>query len=175
LFVPAVDAALADWRNMSGSRFVPDGIASEMPAHITLLYPFLPRPQLDTEQLTALPRIAAATPSIDLRITSTGRFPGVLWLDPASIACERLIEAVRTRWPQHPPYGSPDFHVIPHLTVLRNADEGTMKAAEVGLRTLLPLRVVAERLSVVAYEGERWIEIQSFPLQPLGASLQSRA
>jgi 2'-5' RNA ligase len=168
LFVPAVDTVLAAWHRTTGGRFSAEGTASEMPAHITLLYPFLPRPRLDTSQLTALARISAATPPIDLRFASTGRFPGVLWLDPSSLACERLIETIRTRWPQHPPYGRPDFQLIPHLTVLRDADESTIEAADIGLRTLLPLRAIAERLSVVAHEGERWIEIRTFPLQSLG-------
>jgi len=135
-----------------------------MPTHITLLFPFLPRAHLNDAQLAALASIAAATPPIDLRITRTGRFPGVLWLDPASLACERLIETVRSRWPQHPPYGRADFQVIPHLTILRDADEGTIGAAEVGLRTLLPLRATAERLSVVAQEADMWTEIHGFPL-----------
>ena len=153
------------WHRMTGSRFLARDAADEMPAHITLLFPFLPRAHLDDQQLAALANIAAAAPPIDLRITRTGRFPGVLWLDPASLACERLVETVRRRWPQHPPYGRADFQVIPHLTVLRDADERTLEAAEVDLRTRLPLRARAERLSVVAHESERWTEIQSFPLR----------
>jgi 2'-5' RNA ligase len=153
------------WHRTTGSRFLAKGAAHEMAAHITLLFPFLPRAHLDDAELTALTSIAAATPPIDLRITRTGRFPGVLWLDPASLTCERLVETVRSRWPQHPPYGRADFQVIPHLTVLRDADEGTLEAADVGLRTLLPLRATAERLSVVAHEGERWTEIHTFPLR----------
>jgi 2'-5' RNA ligase len=136
----------------------------EIGAHITLLYPFVRLPEIGDPTLNALRGIATNTPPIDITFAATGRFPGVLWLDPDSPRCDALIRAIRSQWPELPPYGRPDFLVVPHMTVLRSDDDETIERAETRLRSVLPLRAIADQVSIITFDGYNWTRARDFTL-----------
>ncbi|MER6514958.1 2'-5' RNA ligase family protein [Nonomuraea sp. NPDC001636] len=89
--------------------------ADGVPAHVTILYPFLDRDRLDE---VALGRLIAAHAAFDVRFAGCGRFPGVLYLAPGPERPFReLTEAVAARWPEAPPYEGRFASIVPHLTV----------------------------------------------------------
>ena len=74
----AVDPVVAGWR----SRY-DWSAAAGVPAHVTVLYPFLPLDQVTGDVIDRLAGIVAAEAVFDVTFAAFGRFPGaVLWLEP---------------------------------------------------------------------------------------------
>ena len=128
-----------------------------VPAHVTILFPFLPAPRLGPGVRADLATIAAAHGPFDVRFRRVGRFPGVVYLAPEpSGPFTHLTEAVVTRYPDFPPYGGAFDEVIPHLTIAESADGPLDEIAE-RARAALPFayRVSAFELIVEGGDG-RW-------------------
>src|SRR5437870_4853994 len=89
-----------------------------LPAHITLLYPFVPPPLLDTAVDDAVADALATFHAFPFRLARTATFPGVLYLaaEPAQPFVD-LTNVMTRRWPEHPPYEGRYDDVVPHLTV----------------------------------------------------------
>jgi 2'-5' RNA ligase len=133
-----------------------------MPAHITLIYPFLHGRGIDHDTELALASLIRETPSFDFTMAAVGRFPGVVYLAPEPAApFVALTEALARRWPERPPYGGAYEQIVPHLTVA-NAD-----AAPAGLAESLPLSAHAEEVWLMVRVATRWVRRASFPLGPL--------
>jgi 2'-5' RNA ligase len=134
-----------------------DGSAAEgMPAHITALYPFLGEDCLTDEVLDQLRCLCAQLPVLDVAFRRTGRFPGVLYLDPEPAdGLRRLTAAIAERWPEAPPYGGRFQDVIPHLTVAR-AGDGVLTDIEAELLRSLPVPARLEEAVLYVFDGHRW-------------------
>src|SRR4029077_829384 len=89
-----------------------------VPAHITIVFPFLPAHRLVPDVRRHLAALAAGQRPFDVRFARVGRFPTVVYLAPEpSAPFTRLTEAVVDRFPDYPPYGGVFEEVIPHLTI----------------------------------------------------------
>ncbi|MFI0902897.1 2'-5' RNA ligase family protein [Streptomyces sioyaensis] len=75
--IPEAEPAVRAWRE----RLDP-GAREGVPAHGTVLFPFLREDCLDGAVLRALGEVLAAHPAFPVRFESCGRFPGVLYLAP---------------------------------------------------------------------------------------------
>jgi 2'-5' RNA ligase len=94
-----------------------------MPAHITLVFPFLPSP-VDSQSVEELATIFRGIHPFEIAFASTGRFRATLFLAPTPRdPILELIEAVVRRWPHHAPYGGTYDEVVPHLTVADRVDD----------------------------------------------------
>jgi hypothetical protein len=90
--------------------------ARGVPAHVTILFPFLPPDEIDE---SALLELFANFTAFDFDLDRLERFEdGHVWLrpDPAQRFAD-LTAAVWRRWPKCPPYEGAFDEVIPHLTV----------------------------------------------------------
>ncbi|MBB2903379.1 2'-5' RNA ligase [Kineococcus radiotolerans] len=78
-----------------------------VPAHLTVLYPFLPPAELDEQALSTLTAAIATVGAFQVTFTETGWFGSeVLWLAPTpEQPLRRLTQAVFSAFPDHPPYG----------------------------------------------------------------------
>jgi hypothetical protein len=87
-----------------------------VPAHVTVLFPFLPPEEIDEASLEAL---FARFRAFDVTFDRLERFEdGTPWLHPSpSAPFVDLTSAVWQRWPGHPPYEGAHDEPIPHLTV----------------------------------------------------------
>ena len=112
--VPEADALVG----MLRSRHDPVA-ADGVPAHVTVLFPFVPRAEINDDVRVALARTLADLAPFDFRFARAERFGDTtVYLAPEPAAAfSALIAAVAERWPQHPPYGGVFESVIPHLTV----------------------------------------------------------
>lgn len=156
-FVPAVDALRCKAERLAGLQPAP------VAAHITLLFPFVPASQFDHETSGELMARAADHLPIEITFRRTGRFPQVLWLDPESEDMNALVSDIRSRWPDHPPYGDPEFKVIPHLTLAQLDDRGALDQIEASIQPQLPVTATADSLSVLTWDGERWRVLKEIP------------
>jgi len=125
-----------------------------IPAHITVLAPFLPSDQIDPGMLERLSRLATSVQPFDFRLVRTSWFGDqVLWLAPEDASPFRsLTDAMVAAFPGCLPYGGAFAEVVPHLTVGESADQAQLRAAEADLRPNLPVTGSATALSVFEEE-----------------------
>jgi len=121
-------------------RLAHDPVADDgIPAHVTVLYPFVPRDRLTDEVRGAISEVVSAIPAFDYRFDRVARFGSTtVYLAPEpATAFDRLTEAIHARWPQHAPYGGLFDVVIPHLTVGDRLSGSTADALEDAARSAL--------------------------------------
>jgi 2'-5' RNA ligase len=90
-----------------------------IPAHVTVLFPFVPPADLDSHVIGTLASAIGTIPRFDAAFERTGWFgTQVLWLAPEPAAAfDALTRAVTDAFPHYPPFGGRHGVVVPHLTV----------------------------------------------------------
>ncbi len=129
-----------------------------MPAHITVLYPFLPEDQITPEVGDQLVQLFAGQSAFDIVLAGCARFSGgVLYLAPRPAQPLRaLTRAVVAAWPQTPPYGGLFDEVVPHLTVATQVESPIMDQIEQHVSAMLPIIVTIREAWLYAPNGFRW-------------------
>ncbi|WP_344297847.1 2'-5' RNA ligase family protein [Agromyces neolithicus] len=139
-----------------------------VPAHVTLLYPFVPPNRLDVAVWGALGAAIAGVPPFDAEFATASWFGrDVLWLAPTPVApFSRLIERIRSAFPECEPYSGGVDEPVPHLTIADRADSGEMVAAAEGVSALLPLAARVSAVSVMAGSDapQSWRTLRRFEL-----------
>jgi len=139
-----------------------------VPAHVTILVPFVPVSRLGTAELTRLGTLLAAVPAFDVRLDHTDWFgTSVLWLGPQDPAPFRDLTArVFAAFPDYPPYEGRFADVAPHLTVGEDGPLDEMRRAEAAIAGRLPIvdRVTTVTLLAESSRGGRWQTVASFPV-----------
>ncbi|WP_433888582.1 2'-5' RNA ligase family protein [Streptomyces sp. CA-111067] len=150
---------------VGGVRERYDTAAAEgIPAHLTVLYPFLPAGRIDAEVLAALHELFAEYRPFALRFAEFGRFPGALWLAPQPDGPVReLTAAVAARWPEAPPYGGAFDDPVPHLTVAQGQEERTYDGIEREFADRLPFQAQVAEVRLLVFDGA-WQRLAVFPL-----------
>ena len=169
--VPAAEPAVGPHRARLDAA-ARDGV----PAHLTVLYPFLPPGLIDGAVLTSLRRLFAGFPAFGFTLDRVAWFDeDVVWLGPRDVApfCD-LMARTGEAFPQCPPSGGRYAAVIPHLTIGDRGGPAALRAAETAVRPFLP--VEAEATEVVLMAGPvpgnpdtppgQWRRLASFPLRP---------
>jgi 2'-5' RNA ligase len=148
--VPEAEEAVGAYRLAHDSS-----AALGVPAHITVLFPFVASEAVDE---AAIGEVVGQVPAFAFRLDALERFDdGVTWLRPEpSEPFRALTRAVWKRWPDHPPYEGAHDDVVPHLTV---SDEHIEVSIE------LPIDAHADHV-VLIEEDDRgyWRERARFPL-----------
>jgi 2'-5' RNA ligase len=161
--VPEAEPAVARLRERLDAS-APLGI----PAHITVLFPFMPPGTIDPAALTELARLFAAVSRFGFRLDRTDWFGDeVLWLAPDDPGPFRaLTEAVHRAYPAYPPFEGQFSDVVPHLTVGRGHPVTDLRAAEASVRMQLPIHGYATAVTLVtqASAGGRWARAANFAL-----------
>jgi 2'-5' RNA ligase len=137
-----------------------------VPAHITVLYPFVPPDEVDQSVCDAITDVLAGFSAFDFALTSVETFPdGVLFLAPEPAEPFAAITgALAGRWPEHPPYGGVFTSVVPHLSVAM-ADGASATALEAELNGGLPVHAHADAVWLMEGQPEdRWAIRAVFPL-----------
>ncbi|MFF0622614.1 2'-5' RNA ligase family protein [Streptomyces sp. NPDC004296] len=158
--IPEAEPAVRAWRE----RFDPSARAG-VPAHVTVLFPFLDASRIDARVRGALADLLGRHHAFDLRFEGCGRFPGVLYLAPEpDTQLRRLTEVVADRWPEAPPYGGRFTDVVPHLTVADGQDDAVLAEIEAGLPSSLPFTSRVTSVDLMVHDGATWQEQASFAL-----------
>ncbi|WP_234359961.1 2'-5' RNA ligase family protein [Streptomyces sp. DSM 15324] len=164
--VPEAEPLVRAWRE----RLDPSAAAG-VPAHVTVLFPFLDASRLDEGVCAAIGEVMGRHASFEARFDRCGRFPGVLYLAPETGAGFRsLTEAIVERWPEHPPFGGRFDEVVPHLTVAQGQDEAVVEKAEADLLAGLPVVTRVSAVDLLVHDGTRWRRRAAFPLMYPGFS-----
>jgi 2'-5' RNA ligase len=161
--VPPAGPAVARYRSRLDSS-APLGV----PAHVTVLYPFLPPPEVSADVLASLSRLFASVGRFRFLLDRTGWFDDrVLWLGPRDPAPFRaLTQLVFSAFPSCPPYGGQFPDVVPHLTVGDVGPLADLHAAEEAVRPYLPIPWEATEVTLMIGlpTGGLWTTVAAFPL-----------
>ena len=112
-----------------------------VPAHVTLLYPFVSPPKIDDGVMGALADVLRSVPAFGITLSRIAWFGDrVVWLAPEPDEPFRMLtNALVARFPGHPPYGGGHAQVTPHLTVGQNAPIDALRAAAAAVEPQLPI------------------------------------
>ena len=137
--VPEAEPLVHAWR----ARYDPSA-AMGVPAHITLLVPFLPPDRIDGQVVEELRSFFAGAAPFSFRLARLARFPEVLYLAPEpDVPFTQLITALARRYPETPPYGGAFEEVIPHLTIAHSTEPGVLDDIANALAGFAPIKAFA--------------------------------
>jgi hypothetical protein len=147
--VPAADPLLA-----SVATRYPGTVREGVGAHVSLLYPFVPAPELDQDVTDILSELFAEQPGMAVTFTRCHRLQGFVYLRPDPVdELETLTKKARRRWPGvDDGRGHPD--VGPHLTVAMGAPEQTAAAIERQVTAALPITAQLREVWLVTFDGK---------------------
>lgn len=139
-----------------------------VPAHATVLYPFVAPALLRRPVRERLAAVAADVAPFDVTLVGRARWPTVTWvrLEPAT-PFVAIVDRLQAAFPGFPLYG-PDFDLpfVPHLTIVD--DDAIDHDAVGGNRAwaALPLQCRIGHLTVIARPGPggRWRTVWRVPL-----------
>ena len=137
-----------------------------MPAHVTLLFPFLRLDQLGADDLADLTALFAATPAIRATFAAVGQFPDVAYLAPEPRAWfVSITEALSSRFGLLP-YGGMHPAIVPHLTVARHPDPAVLSEIAASLVRYLPIETEVREVWLMEEAADgRWHRTATFPLR----------
>ena len=140
--------------------------AEGVPAHVTLLYPFMPVDQLTADVRRKIEDIVASEPSFPLLFKAVRRWPNVVYLEPEPAEpFRRMTAALAAAFPDYPPYEGAHEEIIPHLTVAAEAPEDYFAAAEHALPQMLPIRDVVREAWLIGHTPDQpWHTLWLLPL-----------
>jgi len=163
--LPELESVVGHWR----SRY--DAAVSGVPAHVTLLVPWVPPADISGDDLDAVGQLAASWAPFDVTFRDFGVFenpdgPDVYWLSPEPTdEFLALADDVWTCWPDYPPYeGAHGRDVTPHLTVSSTAAAVELEEMLSTVRGQLPITARANQISVLEVAAGRCATRQSFRL-----------
>jgi hypothetical protein len=129
-----------------------------VPAHVTVLHPFLPPDALDDDALAALAAAVRSVPAFACTFAATGWFDrDVVWLQPhPDEPFRRLTRAVWHAFPDHPPYAGAHDGSTPHLTIgerivaeQHGGGVAALEKAEAAVLAALPVRQRIDHVLVI--------------------------
>jgi 2'-5' RNA ligase len=160
--VPEAERYIAHYRQ----RFDPSA-RRNVPAHVTILYPFMAPPLVDAEVLERIAGVATSVPCFDYRLARTERFPVALYLAPdPGEPYATLMDGIFRAFPDYPPFEGKFDTVVPHVTVA-HGDEPLLCEIEVELRIALPgsgVRARCSELVLIENSSGRWEQMHVFAL-----------
>ncbi|MGH2710508.1 MAG: 2'-5' RNA ligase family protein [Actinomycetota bacterium] len=152
----SAESVIGSWR----VRFTPDG-RDDMPAHITLLYPWIDDRALETEHVHEVRDVLAGFSSFGVSLGRVASFPGtrtLLYLEPEpSAPFIEMTEALTAAFPGYPPYGGAFADVVPHATIVEtNLDPSLETEVLSSVEPRLPVDVVIDRVWIMEHLEDRW-------------------
>ncbi|WP_022886538.1 2'-5' RNA ligase family protein [Glaciibacter superstes] len=162
---PSLDEHVDSYRNqLDPSR------AWGMPAHVTLLYPFVAPSDLNEEFLGRVESSLAGVTPFDVSFFEVKWFGDqVVWLHPSpSLPLKVMTDRLMAEFPTLKPYGGAITVPIPHLTVGDGADLDKLKSVASRLEAVLPLSAHVTTVSIMSGSNlpNSWSVIKRIELLP---------
>jgi 2'-5' RNA ligase len=140
-----------------------------IPAHITILFPFMPPETIDPPALTRLGKLFADVSRFRFRLDHTGWFGGdVLWLAPQDPCPFRaLTQRVFRAYPAFPPFEGQFDDVVPHLTIGHGHPLNDLRTAEDSVQARLPIESSATAVTLMTQQSAEghWTKTATFTLR----------
>ena len=161
--VPQVESLVGKYR-----RDLDPSAEWGVPAHVTLLYAFLPPSEIDAKVLGRIATCVSGHRAFEVQFARAKWFgEEVLWLAPEPDSPFRELTATLSdAFPEAPPYGGTIIDPTPHLTVADGARVDQMREVESLVIAGLPIRAFFDSVSVMVGSAEpaSWTTLVEFPL-----------
>ncbi|WP_377639138.1 2'-5' RNA ligase family protein [Oryzobacter terrae] len=148
-----------------------------VPAHVTVVFPFVPLRDLTERDHDHLDALFSAVPPFELVGARTGWFGDTaLYVEPADPRpLVALVDLVVAAFPQAPPYGGAFPEVVPHLTIGHDHPRAELRAAEREVGPLLPVRQPVECVDLWSGPAPesgvgRWQRVRRYPFAAPGST-----
>ena len=142
--VPEAEPAVGQLRNR-----LDRAAAWGVPAHVTILYPFVLPDAITSEVMDLAAAAVASVPAFECTFARTSWFgEDVLWLAPEPDQPFRaLTTALHAAFPRYPPFSGIYPDVVPHLTIGDRPPGGlaVLEVAEADVWPALPVRTFVGR------------------------------
>ncbi|MHA6798789.1 2'-5' RNA ligase family protein [Bounagaea algeriensis] len=149
--VPEADPVLT-----TVSQGYPEAVR-DVPAHISLLYPFLDADALDEQHINMLDDIFRTQPPVPVTLSECRRQEdGFVYLPATNDELTTLTETVRARWPEAVPHERRANVAEPHVTVAMQAPEESATRIQATVTAALPMVTVLQEAWLVVFSGTRW-------------------
>ena len=139
-----------------------------VPAHITVLFPFMPPETIRRSVLAELERLFAAVHQFHFELDHTDWFgDDVLWLAPHDPEPFRVLtNRVDQTFPAFPPFEGQFDDVVPHLTVGHGHPVNELRIAEESVQRHLPIEAHATAVTLMTQQSGRgqWTKTATFTL-----------
>lgn len=139
-----------------------------VPAHITVLFPFLPPQTIDPPALAELDHLFTAVSRFRFQMDHTDWFgDDVLWLAPRDPGPFRaLTQRVCQAFPAFPPFEGQFDDVVPHLTIGHGHPVNDLRAAEASVQAHLPIDGHATAVTLMTQQSAagQWAKAATFTL-----------
>jgi 2'-5' RNA ligase len=148
-----------------------------VPAHVTVLYPFMPPDVVSPSAQQLLQRLFARFASFSACFTEVCRWPQEAYLAPKNAApFIALTRAVFSAFPEFPPYEGRHADIVPHLTIAQGSAAAAEQAREEGSAALAAagaIRSVCRTVTLLENSTGRWRVMHSYPLAPHSSTASS--
>ncbi len=136
-----------------------------LPAHVTLLYPFVATERLERRHRTTIAAIVATHAQFSFRLTGPSTWPQVLYASVEPSGPFRSIQAdLAAAFPEFPIYEG-EFDFMPHVTVAEGAAASLPEFANDPAWRLLPTTLTARSVDLLARDAEGWRRDWRFALR----------
>jgi 2'-5' RNA ligase len=161
--VPAAEAVVATHR-----QHLDASARLGIPAHITVLFPFMQPSTIDQAAMTRLEHLFATVRQFRFQLDHTAWFGDqVLWLAPADSGPFRtLTRSVVGAFPAFLPYQGQHGDSIPHLTIGHGHPVTDLRAAEESVQGHLPIDAQATAVTLMTQQSAegQWARAATFSL-----------
>ena len=141
--------------------------AAGVPAHITVLFPFVPFEQLSSDVLKRIDLISASIHPFDFHLSSFARFTHCFYLkpEPAQPFID-LTSHVVAEFPAYLPYCGLFDSIIPHLTVAQGSEDDLIEAERLlnSVHPVLGFDCRCDSLVLIENSTGRWAQNALFKL-----------
>jgi 2'-5' RNA ligase len=129
-----------------------------LPAHLTLLYPFVAPDGLNDRIRSRIAAVAANHDPFDYRLLRVAHWPDTTYVAVAPVNPFVALQAeLGATFPEYPIYGEPaDFGFVPHVTIAEGRSTEDPATAADSAWAALPRPARAEALEVIASDGGAW-------------------
>ena len=162
--VPEAEAAVRELR-----RRCDPAAALGVPAHITILTPFMPPEDITPRVLQTARSALMASHAFSFELGELGRWPETTYLLPQPAApFVRMTRALAQAFPEFPPYGGRHAGLVPHLTVaygsaaLADQAEGELRAILSGLG---PITSLCRTVDLIENSSGTWTFMHAIALE----------
>lgn len=138
-----------------------------LPAHVTLLFPFMPPEAVSAPVQHSLRNLFAGFESFSVCFAEACRWPQTAYLAPEPGApFIALTRGIAAAFPEYPPYEGRHADIVPHLTV----GEGSAAAAEQAREEISvvlaeggPVRSICRAATLLENSGGPWRVMHTYP------------
>jgi 2'-5' RNA ligase len=129
---------------------------SGIPAHVTLLYPFVPPSGLDNRLRKAVAEVVSPHPRFEYALAGPARWSQALYASVEPEAPFRSLHAdLAAAFPEYPIYGGV-FDFVPHVTIAEGEAAAEPALADDSAWASLPATFTARSVELIVLEGNTW-------------------